>query len=147
MKKNWKSILLIAFAIVAVYIACLPSSVAIYDLTQIREPLYCSYFNLVENVVGNICLPVAALCACANLMTAGIYLALKNKFMIPVIKLLSMASALLAVVPVLVKDPAIQLVPNVLLPIAMLAEYAVAACIPQKQTTSVESPLKGKRLK
>lgn len=146
-KKNIKPILLIAFAVIAVYVACMPTGVAVYDLSQSPEPFRCSYFNLVEDVTGSICLPAAALCACITLMTSGLYLAMKKVSMISTVKLLSMAASILAVVPILVKDPAIQLVPNMLLPIAMLAEYAVAYYIGKKEETPAVAPLTGKRKK
>lgn len=143
-KKNIKSILLIAFAVIAVYVGCMPTGVAVYDLSQSPEPFRCSYFNLVEGVTGGICLPAAALCACIILLTAGLYLTMKKVGMISAVKILSMASAILAVVPVLMRDPAIQLVPNMLLPIAMLCEYAVAYYMEKKEKKSAAPTLAGK---
>lgn len=146
-KKNFQPILMIAFAVIAVYIACMPTGVAVYDLAQSPEPFWCAYFNLVENVKGSICLPAAALCACINLMTAGIYLTVKKNNLLSTMKILTMVSAILAVVPILVKDPAIQLVPNMLLPIAMLAEYVVVYYMAKKEEVPAVAPLTGKRIK
>ncbi len=146
-KKNIQPVLMIAFALVAAYTACMPAGVAVYDLAQSPEPFRCTYFNLVEDVQGSISLPVAALCACINLMCAGIYLAVKKTNLLSAMKILSVAAAVLAVVPILVKDPVIQLVPNMLLPIAMLAEYVVVYYMAKKEEVPVVAPLTGNRKK
>ena len=146
-KKNLMPILLIAFAVIAVYVACMRGGVAVYDLAQSKEPFYCTYFNLLVDVKGSISLPLAALGACVNLMTAGIYLAVKKSNLLSFMKLASIVTSILAVVPILVKDPVILVVPNMLLPIAMIAEYVVAYYM-EKQTAAPEVvKLTGKRKK
>lgn len=133
MKKiKWMPVLLIVFAVIAVYVACMPTGVAVYDLAQSKEPFYCTYFNLIENVNFSIALPLAALGAGMTLMTAGIYLVVKKFNMLSFIKLVSMVTSIMAVVPILVKDPVITLVPNMLLPIAMIGEYVVAYYMEKK---------------
>ena len=146
-KEKLKPILLIVFAVVAAYVACMPTGVAVYDLAQSQEPFRCSYFNLLVDVKTGICLPLAALGACVNLMTAGIYLAVKKPGMVSFVKVLSVVVSILAVVPILVKDPAIQLVPNMLLPIAMIAEYVVAYDLEKKNQVPEAVKLKGTRKK
>lgn len=141
-----KQILLIVFAVIAVYAACMPGSVAVYDLEQSQEPFYCTYFTLVEDVTGNICLPVAALCACVTLLHSGVYLALKKTHLLSPLKIISMGGAILSVVPILIRDSAVQLVPNVLVPIALLAVYVTAFYL-QKQKEVNTAPLTGKRKK
>lgn len=147
-KANVKQILLIAFAVIAVYTACMPGSVAVYNLEQSTEPFYCTYFALVEDVTGNICLPAAALCACVTLLLGGIYVTMKKTHLLSTLKIFAMAGAILAVVPILIKDSAIMLVPNMLVPIALLGEYVTAYYL-QKQTQkqAVAAPLTGKRRK
>lgn len=125
-KKTMMRVLLVLFAVLAVYVAFMPAGVAVYDMTQVKEPSYCSYFNLVEDVNFSGTLPLAALGACLTLICAGIYVAGKKSQLLSFIKLVSMAVSILAVVPVLAKDPETLLVPNVLLPIAMIGEYVVA---------------------
>ena len=146
-KMNLKPILLIVFAVVATYVACMPQGVAVYDLAQSKEPFHCSYFNLLTDVKAAISLPLAALGACVNLMTASIFLAVRKPKLIAFVKVLSMAVAVLAVVPILVKDPVIQLVPNMLLPIAMIAEYVVAYDLVKQTEIPEPVKLKGKRKK
>jgi len=146
-KKNWMPVLLVAFAVIAVYVACMPNGVAVYDLAQSKEPFYCTYFNLLEGVNFSISLPLAALGACMALMTAGIYVVVKKFQMLSFIKLVSMVSSIMAVVPILVKDPVITLVPNMLLPIAMIAEYVVAYTLDKKTAAPDVVELTGKRKK
>lgn len=146
-KKKWLPVLLVAFAVVAVYVACMPSGVAVYDLAQSKEPFYCTYFNLVEDVNFSISLPLAALGACMSLMTAGIYVVVKKFQMLSFIKLISMVSSIMAVVPILVKDPLIMLVPNMLLPIAMIGEYVVAHYMDKKTAAPEVVVLTGKNKK
>lgn len=146
-KKNLLPILLIAFAVIAVYVGCMPNGVAVYDLAQSKEPFYCTYFNLLEDVNLSISLPLAALGACLTLMTASIYMVAKKPQMLTFIKLASIASSILAVVPILVKDPVIMLVPNMLLPIAMIGEYAVAYYMAKKSAAPEAVKLSGKHKK
>lgn len=131
-KKTMMSVLLVLFAVLAVYVAFMPTAVAVYDMTQMKEPTYGTYFNLVEDVDFSGTLPLAAVGACLVLITAGIYVVVKKFQMLSFIKLVSMVAAILAVVPVLAKDPETLLVPNVLLPIAMLGEYVVAYYLEKK---------------
>ena len=49
-KKTVMCVLLVLFAVLAVYVAFMPGSVAVYDLSPAKEPSYCTYFNLVEDV-------------------------------------------------------------------------------------------------
>ena len=147
MKNKLKPILLVVFAVIAVYVAAMPTGVAVYDLEQSKEPFYCTYFNLLEDVNFSISLPLAALGASVNLMSAGIYLVNKKTNLLSFIKLISIVSAILAVVPILVKDPVIMLVPNMLLPIALLSDYVVAYYL-EKETAAPEVvQLTGKRKK
>ncbi len=144
-KTDVKRILLLAFAAVAVYVCFLPNSVVVYSLAQNVVPAYCSYFTLVEDVAGSICLPAAALCACIVLTLSGIYAVSKKQSLMSAVKIISMAGSILAVVPILLKDGTVQMVPNVLVPIALLAEYVVAYYLGKK--TEPEPSLSGKRLK
>ena len=146
-KVNWMPILLIVFAVTATYVACLPNGVAVYDLAQSKEAFYCSYFNLLEDVNFSISLPLAALGACVNLMTASIYVVAKKQKMLSFMQLISMASAVLAVVPILMKDPVIMVVPNVLLPIALFGVCGVAHSLEKKNTPPEAVKLSGKRKK
>ena len=131
-KKTMMYVLLVLFAVLAVYVAFMPSGVTVYDMTQMTEPTYCTYFNYMEDVNFSGTLPLAALGACLTLVTAGIYVAIKKFQMLSFIKMVSMVVSILAVVPVLAKDPETLLVPNVLLPIAMLGEYVVAYYLEKK---------------
>ena len=144
-KLNIQQIILLAFAVAAVYISSMPGSVTVYDLTQIQEPFRCSYFTLVEGVTGSICVPAAGLCACATLLLGGISVALDKKKMLSAVKILAFAGACLAVVPILFRGSQITLVPNALMPIAMLGEYVMANYL-QKKEQSADREIRGERL-
>ena len=148
MKKiNWMPVLLIVFAVIATYVACMPNGVAVYDLAQSKEPFYCSYFNLLEDVNFSVSLPLAALGTCVTLMSAGIYLAVKKVQLLSFMKLISIITSIMAVVPILAKDPVITLVPNMLLPIAMIGEYMVAFSMEKKTSAPEVVKLTGKKKK
>ena len=148
MKKiKWLPVLLVVFAVIAVYVASMPAGVAVYDLAQSKEPFYCTYFNLLEDVSFSFTLPLAAMGACMTLMTAGIYVVVKKSNMLSFIKLVSLITSILAVVPVLVKDPVILLVPNMLLPIVMIGEYVVAYYMEKKTAAPDVVVLTGKKKK
>ena len=146
-KKKLLPILLVAFAVIAVFVASMPTGVAVYDLAQSKEPFYCTYFNLLEDVTLSITLPLAALGASMTLMTAGIYVVVRKFQMLSFIKLVSIVSSILAVVPILVKDPVIMLVPNMLLPIAMIGEYVVAYYLDKETAAPEVVELTGNRKK
>ena len=93
-KKTIMSVLLVLFAVLAVYVAFMPGSVAVYDLSQAKEPSYCTYFNLVEDVDFSGTLPLAAMGACLTLITAGIYVVVKKFQMLSFIKMVSMAASI-----------------------------------------------------
>ena len=146
-KEKIMPIAMLVFAVLAAYGACLPTGVAVYDLSQSLEPFRCSYFNLVEGVNGSISLPMAAMGACTNLMSAGIYLAVKKPRMLNFMKPVALGSVVLSVVPILWKDPVIMLVPNMLLPIALIGEYVVIYYMEKGKKEKETPKLTGKRKK
>ena len=148
MKKiKWMPILLVCFSAIAVYVACMPTGVAVYNLAQSKEPFYCTYFNLLEDVNFGISLPLAAMGASVTMMTACIYVVIKKSNMLSFIKLVSIVTSIMAVVPILVKDPVLMLVPNMLLPIAMICEYVVAYNMEKKTAAPDVVVLTGKKKK
>ena len=116
-------------------------------MAQSKEPFYCTYFNLLEDVNFGISLPLAAMGASVTMMTACIYVVIKKSNMLSFIKLVSIVTSIMAVVPILVKDPVLMLVPNMLLPIAMIGEYVVAYYMEKKTAAPDVVVLTGKKKK
>lgn len=149
-KPDWKRLLLVALAALAVFICFMPNSVTVYTLPQDGAepvaPVYCAYFTLVEDVDWAISLPFAAVCACVCLMLAGIYAVIKKNGLLTAIKWTAMLSAVLAVVLVLVKNDTVQMVPNMIVPIAMLVQCALAHYL-GKSGQSAARKTSAKRLK
>lgn len=149
-KPDIKQLLFILLPAVAVFVAALPSSVQIFPVNanqaEAVPPFTCSYFALIEDATGAIALPCAGLCAGIALMLAGIWAANKKPGLAAAVKYISMAASILAVVPILLKGTEIMVVPNVLVPIALLAEYGVAHAI-SKKAPAPEKAAAGRRLK
>lgn len=148
-KPNIKQILFLLLPAVAVFVAAMPSSVQIFPVTADQaapvNPFACSYFSLIEDAYGAIALPCAGLCAGITLMLAGIWTVNKKPGLVTAIRCTAMAGAVLSVVPVLLKDTELLIVPNVLVPIALLAEYVAANSVSKKDDTA-EKAMTGRRL-
>ena len=148
-KPDWKTLLPVALAALAVFVAWMPNSVTIHHMPQDgMEPLpsvYCSYFTLLEDVAGAISLPAAALCACICLMLAGIYAVIKKKGLMTAVKWFAVISAILSVILILVmRNSTILIVPNMVVPIAMMVEFAVAHYLTKKADDSQKKTVKNR---
>ena len=141
-KRDWKSILLIVFSACAIVLACMPNSVTVYTALPSGEPVIakCSYLTLVEDVKGAIALPTAVLVAGITLVLSSICVSLKKKKLLPAIKVIALLGAILAVVPILVKTENVTMVPNVLVPICLLAVFFDVYAIAGKKTEKGEKP-------
>ena len=146
-KRDWKSILLIVFSAAAIVLACMPNSVTVYTALPSGEPVTakCSYLTLVEDVKGSIALPAAVLVAGITLVLASICVSLKKKKLLPAIKVIALLGAILAVVPILVRTENVTMVPNVLVPIFLLAVFFDVYAILGKNTEKGDKP-RGKSL-
>ena len=120
-KRDWKRILLVVFSVVAIVVACTPNSVSVYREGELVGK--CSYLTLVEGVKGAVSLPAAVLVSCVNLTLASLCVALKKKKLLGAIKITSMLGAGLAVLPILIHEANVMLLPNVVVPIALMAVF------------------------
>jgi len=149
-KPDLKRLLVVALAALAVFIACMPNSVTVFIMPQEGvepvAPVYCSYFTLLEDITGAVSLPTAGLCACICLMLAGIYAVNKKRGLLTVIKWTAVSGAMLAVALILVRSATTLVVPNVIVPIALMAEFALTHYL-SKKTDGAEKKEKINRLK
>ena len=76
-----------------------------------------------EGVKGAVSLPAAVLVSCVNLTLASLCVALKKKKLLGAIKITSMLGAGLAVLPILIHEANVMLLPNVVVPIALMAVF------------------------
>ena len=140
--------MVVAFAVLAVFIACMPNSVTVFIMPQEGAeplaPVYCSYFTLLEEIAGAVSMPTAGLCACICMMLAGIYAVNKKRGLLTVIKWTAGVGAMLAVVPILMRDTTALVVPNLIVPMALMAEFALTHYL-SKKTDGAEK--KSNRLK
>ena len=149
-KPNWTQILFLLLPAVALFVAAMPTAVRIYPLTpdvaENATAVSCSYFTLIEGVTGAIALPLAGLCAGITMMLAGIWLVNHKPGLVKGIVVTSIAGAVLAVVPILVKNTEILILPNVLVPVVLLVVYVMAYAV-LKRNKAADEPVVGKRLK
>lgn len=147
-KPDLKHLILVACAALAVFICFLPNSVTVFTLPQENmepvAPAYCSYFTLVEDVQWAVSLPFAAVCACVCLMFAGIYAATKKNGVLTALKWTALAGAMLAVVLVIVKNETVQMVPNMIVPIALMVEFGLAHYFTKMKIDSQENKPKNR---
>ena len=137
-KPDMKHLLLAVMAVVAVFFACIPNAVTVYFRPQEGAepiaPVTGSFFTLFEGVQGATSLPAAGLCACVTLLLVGIYLAIRKTGLLTAVKWLSFASAMLSCVLILIRSEDYFIVPNVMVPIAMMIEYGICIYMTKKQT-------------
>lgn len=132
MKKQiiMKSILIL-LPILAVGLATTADSVTVFD-SATGKLEYFSYFDLLPYGALQLITPLAAGLSILTGILAAVYLGKKSQKCLKGVMILSMAAAIVAVVPILLPSD-VKIVPNVGLPIFMLLEYA-AAYYQQKQT-------------
>lgn len=131
----WVSFLIL-LPVVAAGFATTVNSVSIFNSAS-EEAIYCSYFTLLPEGTFQVATPFAAICCIVSAILAITYAAGRKRVLLPIVKWLSFAAVLLAVLPIMMTTNGdIVIVPNVVLPILMAIEYFVAA-IMQKKTDAM----------
>ena len=143
-KKNWMNYIFAGLPMIAVVLAGMGNSVTIYPPAA-TEAVYCSYFTLVEDIPGAICLPLAAFGAGVTFGLAVLYLVKRSALFLKIMMPLSFLSATAAVVPVLARGE-ILVIPNMLVPILLMAVCLTTYGM-LKNPQRDEPKKEGKRLK
>ena len=140
-KRKFLYLFLILLPVTAGVLATTMDSVMVFD-SGTGALSYYSYFALIPGMELALVLPLAAIgCVlCAILAIAA--LVMKREGWVATVKWLSLVCATLAVLPVLARGERL-IVPNVLLPLLMLGEFAVAFFLGRKAQTPEK---KGTRL-
>ena len=123
--RDWKRIILLVCSIAAMVLACMPNSVTVYMNSPEGEPIVAkvSYLTLVEDVKTGIALPTAVLVAGVNLTLVSIFVARKKQKLLTAIKITSLLGAGLTVLPVMIRSEEVTLLPNMLVPIALMVVF------------------------
>ena len=145
MKKNviFKA-LLIVFPILAVGLATTMNSVTVFN-TVTGETQYFSYFDVLPVTNLQMVTPLAALLAAVSGIVAAAYMATKRHVLLKVVSYSALASAVVVAIPMLVREEFIVL-PNVGLPIFMMAEYCIGYML-GKENPEKEKKGKNRKLK
>ena len=100
--RDWKRIILLVCSIAAMVLACMPNSVTVYMNSPEGEPIVAkvSYLTLVS-----------------------IFVARKKQKLLTAIKITSLLGAGLAVLPVMIRSEEVTLLPNMLVPIALMVVF------------------------
>ena len=129
-KKRIKTIFLVLLPIFAAGMAVNPGSVMLYDAAQDKMSA-CSYFALLPEGNFQIATVLAGILTCLSGGLAITYLVGKKESVAKAIIYISLAGASLAAIPILINSP-IRVLPNVGVPILLVAQAAVAYFIPEK---------------
>lgn len=134
-KKTLMKSLLLLLPVLAVGLATTADSVMVFDSVA-GTIEYFSYFSLLPYDAFQSVTPLAGMLAALSGVLAAVYLGRKKEKMLKGIMIVSMAAAIVAVVPILLSGD-VKIVPNVGLPVLMLLEY-LAAFNQTKQTEEVK---------
>jgi len=148
MKKNkLLNVLLILLPVMAIALAFTVDSVTVFDPVTGTTEHY-SYFSLIPRTSMAILPPMAALLCVAAEVLAVIVVVKKKTGCGRWLKWVSFAAAMVAVTPILLRGEELLVVPNVLLPILMLAEYVILYFKAKTQTAEQtgKKPKSGPRL-
>ena len=131
-KKRIKTIFLVLLPILAAGMAVNPGSVMLYDAAQDKMSA-CSYFALLPEGNFQIATVLAGILTCLSGGLAITYLVGKKASVAKAIVYISLAGASLAAIPILINSP-IRVLPNVGVPILLVAQAVVAYFVPEKKT-------------
>ena len=143
-KKILLKALLIVFPILAVGLATTMNSVTVFN-TVTGETQYYSYFDALPVTNLQMITPLTALMAALSGILAAVYMATKRHVLLKTVSYAAMASAVAAAIPMLVREE-ILVLPNVGLPIFMMAEYCIAYYM-SKENPEKTGKGKNKKLK
>lgn len=123
-KEKIKKIALFLLPVFAVGMAMQPNSVLMFD-PGTEKTTVCSYFSLLPEGTFQISTVLAGLLASISGGLALVFLTAKKKSVLKPIIALAMASSIFSVLPVLLPTT-IKILPNVAMPILLLAQAVVA---------------------
>ena len=135
---------LILLPVAAMMVANLPNSVT-YLYPDASKAQTMSYFGLNEDVKAAACLPAAGLVIGLCICFAVAYAISRKGYWLKAVSGPSFAAALLAVVPYLMPNE-IRVVPNVIVPIAMMLEWLLAHQMGKAAENETRALEKGRRL-
>ena len=142
-KKKILPIALIVLPLVAMMIAFLPNAVKyLHPDGQIE---YMTYFGMVEGVKTGVCMPATVIAVGICIFFAMSYTFSHKGYWLKAISGPSFAAALLAVMPFLTPDE-IKVMPNLIVPIAMLIEWLIAYVLGKDVENAPIAKEKGRRL-
>jgi len=147
-KQKLLHVFLILLPAMAVALATTVDSVTVFNRVTGAVDYY-SYFHLVPGDPMQILPPVAAILSVVATVFAVIAVAgRKEKFLVWV-KWLSLAAAFAAVMPILRRGEQILVIPNAVLPLLMMIEWAVAFYVEKSKTPAnhKEKHHQGQRLR
>ena len=148
-KPDLLTLLILAVPLLAMIIAGTPDSVAVFELTAeglaSGEPVYCSYFTLIEDVSTGVCLPFAGVLGSVGFGLAVLYMVTGKEMMLKGVFGCCFGAMTLAVIPVMVQVDAF-LLPNAVVPL-LLGINCILAYAKMKKPQVKEETEKGKRLK
>ena len=137
MKKNIiLKLLLILFPILAVGLATTLDSVTVFN-TVTGQTQYFSYFDILPVSNLSMITPATALLSALSGIFAAIYMATKRKALLKSVGYAALASAVLAAIPMVLREE-IMVIPNVALPIFMMLEYYVAFILGKEGPAKME---------
>jgi len=148
-KPDLLTLSMLALPMLAVIIAGMPDSVAVFELTAeglaSGEPMYCSYFTLISDVSTAVCLPFAGILGGIGFGLAVLYMVTGKEVMLKGVFGCCFAAMALAVLPILAQVDAF-LLPNAMVPL-LLGISCVLAYAKMKKPQKKEEKENSARLK
>ena len=136
-KQRFLRLALILLPLIAVGVACMPTSVMIFS-AETKETAYCSYLQLLPEGSFQIGGVLAVLLASVSGGLAITYSVGKKEKLLMPIRVLAVLSMLAAVTPILLQSEP-KVVPNVAVPILMGIQWILAGRMkrPQEETKKI----------
>ncbi len=128
-KAKMKKILLMALPLAAVAVAISPGSVKVYSADSVANY---AYLDAVEGPVQGICAPSAAILNYVTFALVVIWLVRKKQGWLKGILAVSLLSACIAVLPVLIRTADVLIVPHFLFPLFTTIEAFLAYSMVRK---------------
>ena len=135
--------LLILFPVLAVGLATTADSVTVFD-TVAGQLEYYSYFDMIPVENLQMLPPLAAMLSLVSGILSAVYLGKKSVGCLTGARYMAFAAVLAASIPVVIRGE-VLVIPNVALPVLMLAQFAVTH-FAAKLPVEVKSKRKGQRL-
>lgn len=123
-KSTFMKLMLMLLPLGALGLATTNNSVMMLD-TLTGTASYCSYFDLAETGALQMAAPTAALLTLTSGILTAVYLGKKKQGLLKAVAVTAFLAATVATLPVLIQSQ-VKVVPNVMLPIMMMAEAVLA---------------------